>query len=512
MRWNFLVPYFLCLAPLFAQTGFNKSYDLANTSAGFSSIDLSNDTLIIYGVVVDSGSGSTGLLFLKLDTLGNTISSNIYLDDKGDNFTRPYQNSLIKLSDGSGYAAVGQFFHRTNGYFVRYDNDGNVKYFREYIDTVYIFNNFKAIIEVKDNSFLICGNEADESLNTTNGFVLKVDDKGELVWEKKYKDPTRINFLGSILRKSDNCYIVGGLKTDLGNIPASVRKYSSWIIEIDSLGDIHKSWLSDYSLEELGIGNLSLTSTGGIFYNSLTGKYNAEFNQTFSQPLLIFRDTSYKIVKRDTFGNLLGVIHNFVNIHKLQNGDWLTVGVKPVLYPGPPEIQPINSLSGWIARFEENGDKVWSVVDTAFWSNISGSDNNLYDAVELSSGSIVACGYSRTREPVIKDWGWVIKVDRNGCVDTLFCGTVQNKEIGKEKSINVNIFPNPATDQVNFSFVKGSNISISVLDCQGSTVGRKENLGSGEVYIWDCLNLPRGIYFYQVQTIRSWICGKIILH
>jgi len=285
------------------------------------------------------------------------------------------------------------------------------------------------------------------------------------------------------------------------------------IFEIDSLGDIHKSWVSDYSLEELGIGNLSLTSTGGIIYNSLAGEYNAEFNQTFLQPLLIFRDTSYKIVRRDTFGNLLGVIHNFVNIHKLQNGDWLTVGVKPVLYPGPPEIQPINSLSGWIARFEENGDKVWSVVDTAFWSNISGSDNNLYDAVELSSGSIVACGYNRTREPSAKDWGWVIKIDRNGCIDTLFCGTVANKEIGKQEDISFNVFPNPSTDQVNFLFNNIPIISLSIFDCHGSLVGRKVNLRSGEVYIWDCLHLPRGIYFYHLEAVKNWnYSGKIIIH
>ena len=79
MKWClFLVLFWIFHAK--AQTGLNISYDFESLAAGFSSIESHNDTIIIYGVVVDNETKTTGLLFSKIDTFGNVLSSTTYFD------------------------------------------------------------------------------------------------------------------------------------------------------------------------------------------------------------------------------------------------------------------------------------------------------------------------------------------------------------------------------------------------------------------------------------------------
>ena len=68
---------------------------------------------------------------------------------------------------------------------------------------------------------------------------------------------------------------------------------------------------------------------------------------------------------------------------------------------------------GSMFNITSTGDSVWNYLDTAF----TFASNLLYDAVELPSGSIIACGYSRTTN-ILKDWAWLVKVSKDGCVDS----------------------------------------------------------------------------------------------
>jgi len=110
MRWVLILLLASSFSSVIGQQGFNRSYDLEQPAAAFGSIELSNDTLIIYGNGRQTGNSSGGMCFAKMDTLGNLIDFHIYNDSLEDDYTIVYPSSLIKLSDGSGYVAVGQFF------------------------------------------------------------------------------------------------------------------------------------------------------------------------------------------------------------------------------------------------------------------------------------------------------------------------------------------------------------------------------------------------------------------
>jgi Secretion system C-terminal sorting domain len=146
------------------------------------------------------------------------------------------------------------------------------------------------------------------------------------------------------------------------------------------------------------------------------------------------------------------------------------------------------------------------------WSSQFGSGNYLYDAVELPSGSIIACGSNRTFEGGAKDWGWVIKVSKNGCVDTLFCAPLAVKEPENVENW-LKIQPNPAHDFVDFFFnlpEKSAEISIQIFNMDGVLVLKTAQLSNS--FHWETGDNPAGVYFYRVFTgEKDAQSGKIIL-
>lgn len=484
------------LIRLYAQQPFNYAYDLGAHAVAFSSIESLGDTIVMYGVIVEGSPPATHLLFCRMDTLGNVIDYQTYRDSLGREFTRPFQNSMIKLSDGSGFAAVGQFFDPQDGYFVKYNNVGTVTRFVDYPDSVYGFNAFVEVEETSDGFYII----GSDVKNFARAFLKKVSQTGAPLWERKYFDSSMSNFASGLLILEPNELVFSAHKVTSIGTPLPERKHTSWIFGLDSMGIMKWSWESEPSLDEIGVGHLRVTDDGTWFYTGLKGRYNKEFNEISVQPIFVFRDSNFNLLRVDTFGKADTPNFGFSNLLRLSNGDWLTIGVKPVTYDISPKPLPgfYNSLSGWIARFDHDGNEIWSVVDTAFWSETFGSENYLYDVIELASGSIVVCGYSRTRDSGVKDWGWLIKLDKNGCIDTLFCGMVGLEQILEMHStLEVKVYPNPAAESARFDISGGRAHTLYIYDTLGrliNTIG----LTGGDTYYWNCQDLPSGAYYYAV--------------
>lgn len=507
MRWFLILLLASSFSSAVGQQGFNQSYDLEQLAAAFGSIELTNDTLIVYGNGYQTGNSSGGMCFAKIDTLGNLIDFHIYNDSLVDHYTIVYPNSLTKLSDSSGYAAVGQFFFRANGYFAKFDNNGLLVNLKEYEDLSTEVDFFQQIIEV-ENGFIIAGNKF-KWAGELEVFVMKIDNSGNVVWESIYGNLNRNDTFGNIFKISDNEFIIGSATTSLQGASLPGIKNTSKIFAIDSLGNIQWEWESVPSLEELGVGKLFKTQEGHWAYMSGRGWYNATYNEISVQPKFIIRDEAFNLIYEDTFGMADNIINNFYNTIQLNDGGWLAVGIKPVSYPVLPEHTFYNSFSGWMARLDHQGNQLWNRLDTAFWSAETGSTNYYYDAVELPSGSIVVCGYSRTYEPAPKDWGWLIKVDKNGCVDTLFCAPVTSSTTD-ETVINqeLKIYPNPAQSVINIAYSTPEKWDkIEGFNAFGQVVIVRLNEAGSQIDIsW----LSNGIYYLRFTKGNQSITRKIV--
>jgi len=182
----FITSLFLLISFLsLAQPGFNQKYDLGEVGASFGSFVLHGDTIIAYGGCLQPGKKAFGLLFAKIDTNGNVLSYRVYNDSLGDDFTQVYPQSFIKLNDGTGYVGVGQMFKRRHGYFVKYNNQGDVILYKEFPDSLSQVDFYLQIMEV-NGGFLLAGNKQKWDF-LSEVFVMKVNIFGEKVWEKKMK-------------------------------------------------------------------------------------------------------------------------------------------------------------------------------------------------------------------------------------------------------------------------------------------------------------------------------------
>lgn len=446
----------LCCPNANAQIGFSRYFDFDQAGLAFASLEYNgNHTVSIYGNLIDADL-KHGLLFASFDTLGNLLDYKVEYDSLNDVFTLAYPNSLIKLSDGSGFAGVGSFFYSKNGYMVIYDNDGTIRRFAEYEDLGTRVDFYIEIIEVPDG-FFILGDKQKNNYHT-DIFLMKTDKAGNKLWEKRYGHPTRKNYYGSIVKVNDNEYVIGGLTT-LTPMQGQIVKNTSNFYVIDSLGNLKSSWQSPESLNDIGVGfGLYKTEQNGWVYATVEGQVQPDgfFERKWS---FIERDSAYNLVAQKSYGGF----HNLnwmVNFKQLANGDYLIIGSNVVSFE--PPAQYIGLHMGSLLRVSPSGDSIWNYADTAFAAAL----NVLYDVVELPSGSIIACGYSRTNDSP-KDWGWLIKINNDGCVDTLNCFPMSSVgDFMKEQQIKV--YPNPTTDFIYLDLPEGEQLEYQIIDLSGN--------------------------------------------
>jgi len=477
-----------------AQVGFSHPHDFGQLAIGWGSIVLSNDTVTIFGAIHENTQPAFGLLFSQFDTSGNLLQYTVYNDPMEDNVVRVFPNSFIKLANNEGYAGIGGIFERVFGFFILYDNEGSVQKVVEYPDDI-LQDYYIEIVEVSDG-FFILGNKQKNNYHQ-DIFLMKTDKEGNKLWEKSYGHPTRENFYGSVVKVNDNEYVIGGATTTIPMMPQLVPNTSNFYI-IDSLGTLKSSWQSQPSVTDRGVTyGMQRTEQGGWIYATTEGRFEPPVNVFESKLKLIERDSEYNIINEKAYGNFRpnNIQQNF---KKLSNSDYLMVGTRSIQFSSQTQYPSLNM--GSLLRISPTGDSIWNFLDTAFGL----AQNRIYDAVELPSGSIIACGYSQTLNPP-KDWGWLVKVSKDGCVDTFNCFPMSSVgDFMMEQQIKV--YPNPTSDFIYLDLPESEQSEYQILDLSGNLI--KSGVVSDSkisTYL-----LPTGGYVLKVRSKNGIFVKKII--
>ncbi len=485
----------LCCPSANAQIGFSRSFDFDQAGLAFASLEYNGGHAVsIYGNLIDN-SLKHGLLFASFDTLGNLLKYNVEYDSLNDVFTLVYPNSFAGLSDGSGYVGVGSFFYSKNGYLAVYDNNGKIQRFSEYDDLGTLVDFYKEIIEVPDGFFIL----GDKQLNDYHShiFLMKTDKEGNKLWEKLYGHPTRENWFGSIVKVNDNEYVIGGATTIIPPFPQLVHNTSNFYV-IDSLGNLKSSLQSQLSTTDIGVGyGMQRTEQGGWVYPTIEVQFESPLNVLERKLKFIERDSQYNIINEKAYGNFRpnNIQQNF---KKLSNSDYLMIGTRSIRFSSQTQYPSLNM--GSLLRLSPNGDSIWNFLDTAFGL----AQNRIYDAVELPSGSIIACGYSQTLNPP-KDWGWLIKVSKDGCVDTLNCFPVSsNGDFMVNEQIKA--YPNPTSDFIYLDLPEDEPSEYQIFALTGKLI----MLGPISDEKIDVSTLPLGGYVLQIRSKNRVLVQKII--
>ena len=453
-----------CATCCFGQPGFNKHFDFGGRSTGGVNMLVDNDTIVVYGLSLSPPpSFQWGVLFAKLDSFGNVLKSTVVYDTAGGHFADIKNADIKKLSNGSGYVLVGSLYSRDAGFLMQFDKEGNLISYWEYPDIDIRAMWCRKVIEVTDG-FLLFGSK--QKLDFfQDAFVLKVDKQGNKLWEKSYETPGLEHNLGCAFQMDENTFVIGS--NPYKHYPAVGSKSRIWAI--DSMGNLLWAWETPTFFEEGGVVGLNPTSDGGWIYT--TGELFGSAPDWLVSTKIVKRGSNFQLEWQRYinppayFGNTYAIdmkstgVNNYIAL-----GNWH----KEVGNGGEPY------QGGSLYKISENGDSLWSRLDTALFDHY-GYDLNEYSGVGvLSSGSIVAFGHAIQDFPGIGGlYAWLVKVDSDGCMDTLLCSTSNTGAAPKEPETDTHgycqVFPNPAKDVVTFSWEMpvGEKAVIEIFNTQG---------------------------------------------
>ena len=498
---------FLCLvfAPLKGQDGFLQSYDLGEAGMSFHNMLLVEDTLVVCGQIGVESQQQWGLVFLKMDTLGNILDHSIHFDTLGDDYSFESNYKMIKTEDG-GYALVGQMFARQFPVLIKLDEQGDLEFVQEYPDnTVFDIRHWNIIETAHGYISLGVKQRMDDFLWDT--FIMGTDKAGNKLWETSYGTFGVWDRLEGIQKIDENEFLITGATylssgqvdlEDLWSIPKAIK--------IDTTGQILWEWEGERSYigeSSQALSHLFPTPDGQWMNRGAISTYFPEDDILTFQAQVVKRDTNFEALWTTTFGEPTSNRNRFSTLAETPDGGWVAVGE----YVNRPEGDPLGGYqAAMIAKVSADGDSLWSRIDTLFDHTMIASRPTLGGVVVLPSGSIIACGQVRKTFPdPAKSYGMLIKVDRDGCMEP-GCNPLTNSTSLAPLLADFRVYPNPVQDQL---FVRGEgSFDVQIMDQNGRLLASVEQLR--EEGAIDITNLSAGTYFLRLQKGDASIVKKLL--
>jgi hypothetical protein len=302
---------------------------------------------------------------------------------------------------------------------------------------------------------------------------------------------------GSLIKINDNRFAIGASEsTDISaGPPFPPTAYGrSVLLEVDSLGNV-LSLTKSQKNEQTGIIGLHRLSDGWLYGSAKLGLVNPA---TFSKSLTIVKtgEDINNIVWEKVISVSTDSYNQCLDIKPTPDGNWVAVSQLIVNGPPPPEFGP-SYLAGGVYKISPEGDSIWSRIDTVFWHPDCGADNYLGGVATLSSGSIVAAGYANSYcYTNVRTYGWVLKLSKDGCIDTLCVTTDLNREPNVPEII---VYPNPTPGIVNIAGC--DNCEVAIYDMFGRLVQK---------YQFDNRSLDLSLLTYGAYFLKIKKQGRIV--
>lgn len=479
----------MCLlqSTLLAQPSFNRIYDatiIGNKS--FDKIFVDQDTIIALGLGFQLNS-QQGLTLAKIDSFGNLVAQNLIVDSLGDHLTMDFLwGNVLKTSQGY-YAFPATALDRGGHLIIKIDQNLHVKSIFEFpLPTGDLSEFDNAILETQDGGFLIVGDVQRSNLKL-DGFMRRIDSFGNLLWFKYLGGYLTEEYISFASKVDNNRFLLSG---------GGQSKGSLWVI--DSNGVV---------LEQKIVQAPNLTNIGDHIRIS-DGGYIAEGSRYLGegqwgskvQSVLMKFDSTLQLEWIKNVGPSTSNFNTFLDMAKTLDGNYIAAGSRTAY--GDPSM-PGTDWGGWLFKFSEQGDSIWSRADNApVGYDATGAFQ--YGGVGiLSSGSIVAGGLGEVDNKLV---GWVVKVTADGCMDTLFCQTSKSEEVVVPTGVSLS--PNPANNaaQIRFAQPSSNGSQLLLYDLAGRIIF-KQQLPSGVLEQTIQLSeYPSGWYF--VTLLEN---GRVVL-
>jgi len=428
-------------------------------------------------------------------------------------------------------------------YLVRTDAQGDTVWTRTYGGTGYEFG--YGVSTAPNGGFLLAGMTTSFGAGARDGFVVRVDADGHVIWQSPYGGASQ-DVLMDVCRTTQDTYALVGANYSLGPGTSGL-----WFLELDDDGNILREVSHGGAGADTGWRILQ-TAEGGFIVGGFTTSFGAG-------------DKDFWLVGLDSEGNLIW--------HQTYGGagDDRAYGLATV--PGVGYL-----LAGYTSSFGAGGTDMYLVLtDEAgapTWTRTYGGPGNEvgYAVVAPCSGGILLAGSTTSIAPGDLNT-YVIHTDMNG--DTLWTttyavagddwaealqqtqdggfvlggsadpGSLGNRELylvrleGSGPSPVLPPVEDPLPDEmragprllgvqpslvhnqaaIHFSLSRASTIRLTIVDAGGRAVRTLagEALGAGaHSIVWDRRNdagrlVPSGSYLYELRVEPVRLAGRLMV-
>ena len=257
MRYLFFCLFFVVSFGVFGQDTFLKTFDFAGNWEEATGVVRANGGYIIVGGGGLAGSNSLyAVRLLKVDEEGNELWRKLYVKDYVSWGTS--QAGLIRSSDGN-YVFTGG--HRDtidytwHGLYGKFDENGDTLWLK--VDPWEQSTNIIGVTEAADGGYLFTGRAVDTLNLSVQLYLLRTDIDGNVIWFRTYGGLGYDMGIWSA-NTPDGGFITGGF---YGSNPS--QSSDGWLLRVDAEGEV--VWSKTYG----GVNNdcgVAIRSLGGDTY------------------------------------------------------------------------------------------------------------------------------------------------------------------------------------------------------------------------------------------------------
>ena len=296
-------------------------------------------------------------------------------------------NSIQQTRDG-GYIVAGWTSSKGAG-----GEDFRVLKLDEYGEIIWekTYGGYKAdfaysIQQTKDGSYIVAGSTESKGAGKEDFWVLKLDEYGEIIWEKTYGG-SKNDWANSIQQTRDGGYIVAGVTYSKG-----AGRLDFWVLKLNEKGEI--IWEKTYGGSENDCANsIQQTREGGYIVAGYT-----ESKGTGERDSWVLKLDEYgEIIWEKTYG---GEYNDEANsIQQTRDGGYIVAG--------STESKGVGKEDFWVLKLDKNGEIIW---DKTYGGD---SFDESYSIQQTRDGGYIVAGWTSSKGA----GGWdscVLKLDEEG--------------------------------------------------------------------------------------------------
>lgn len=492
---------------LSSQSSFINSYQYkTNHSTVFNGVINQSDTLIISGLsyeCLDSFTCYQGFYISKVDTFGHIFMDTVILAPDDDVVAENVP--ILCASHDQGYLLVGELYSRGNGFMVKLNSDFEVEFSREFIES---FTGIRSIVNrgilyLKGHYYILSMKYHFNYQRVAH--LIKIDSLGSVVWEKEFNRDGDASLTFKLSEDGDIMLL--GQRSKL-NAEDKVD-IKQWCFFVDTAGNILHEYESEWMTDKLS-GFFNIIELDEDYLISMSNYIYDPQISPYPRNQIVLQKANKDFVPEWTinYGDTT-TINSIRNIIPVGDGDYIATG-NLAMYPDRLENSAITTLT---MKFNESGEILWERLDSILYEPMYGSRNTTAETIVLNSGSIITTGYTDVVVPNQGTWGFLVKLDGNGC---LLSDCPLQVGIDKVPLLTdiLKIYPNPVDDELWISvenwiehneqswFSISNELGISLMTSDLELIDGKAQIRLD--------TLPAGIYFVQIDIGGSLYIRKFV--